>query len=166
MPSARFIRALAAQETPESPVVLLTLTHAVFPAPVRVADSGRDIISTAATLLIGEETEAVFEARAMTPILPGDSADVGARRGRFVIDNTDLTFGARLLTAPNEIDARIDLVLAAYPNDVEWSVLGLRVTAMPFGVNAVELTLSPREDSTEPFPFQSFTRRRTPGLGV
>lgn len=165
MPSPRFIRAIAAQDTPEAPATLITITHANFPAPIRLTDAARDIVSTAPALLIGEETEAVFTAWPMqSPQLPGDGADVGARRANLVLDNTDRSVLAILSLANSEPEARLDLILAATPDVLENSWPGLRVTEFAPGGGALAITLAPREDSSETWPYQTFAPGRTPGL--
>ncbi|HRE45471.1 MAG TPA: hypothetical protein PKY87_16060 [Terricaulis sp.] len=165
MPSPRFIRAITAQETSDAPATLITLTHPSFPAPIRLTDCGRDLVSSAAALLIGMETEATFTARAMQPpVLPGDAAEVTQRRANLVIDNTERDVLAIMSLANSEISARLDLVLAATPDVLEESWPGLRVTEFSPAGGMLAITLAPREDSSETWPFQTFAPSRTPAL--
>jgi hypothetical protein len=165
MPTPRFIRALAAQETSERPALLITFTHANFPAPVRLTDCGFDLVTTAASLLVGMETEASYTAWAMQPpVLPGEGPDPAQRRAQLVIDNTDRSIMATFAMADSEITARLDLVLADAPDDLQETFSGLRVLDYEPGQGALTITLAPREDSDEVFPYQAFTPKRTPGL--
>jgi len=156
MPSERFIRAVTAQHCADADATLLTLTHANFDAPIRLCTGGRDLISNAQ----------LFKAEPMRIILPGESAELGARRGRVTLDNTTPELVAQLQLATSEIAARLDKVLADWPDELELSWPGLRVTDFRPLTGAIELELSPREDVAETFPHQGFTPRRAPGLFV
>lgn len=154
MPSSRFVAAFLAPETSECPVVLVTITHASFAGPMRFNDSGADLISNGN----------LFEGRAQQVALPGEGAEAASRAGRIVIDDTDQLLVAPLRNAGNKPFVRLDVVLAAYPDDIEVSWPGLRVTSMRAVGGQIELDLARRDDSGEIWPYQGFTPHRTPGL--
>lgn len=154
MPSARFVAALTGAQTSEAPVLLVTLTHASWAAPLRFCEGGADLVSNGDTFL----------ARAMSVSLPGESRDQGARRGRLALDDTDRAIVSFVRTAPTKPSALLQVVLAGYPDDVELSWPGLSVVAYAAGVDRLELELALRDDSVEIFPVQSFSPAPCPGL--
>ncbi len=165
MPSPRFIRALAAQETEERPATLITFTHDSFAEPIRLTDCATPITSTAAALLQEGETEAVFTPWAMQAVeLPGESADTSARRSRLMIDNTDRSVQAIFAFAQDEIECRLDLVLADAPDDLQQSWPRLRVIEYSPAGGVMSIALAPRDDSAEVWPYQTYAQGRTPGL--
>lgn len=159
MPSARFLAAVLEPNSAECAVHLITITHEAFGEPLRWCEGGADIVSNA----FGEEP-VTFKAIAMQVAPPGDSADAGGRRGRLTVDNTGLDIIGTLRQATSFPDARLDVVLAAYPDDIEMTWLGLEVvTSRPNG-SVIEMEVAQREDGVEVFPYQGFTPHRTPGL--
>ncbi|HRO02388.1 MAG TPA: DUF1833 family protein [Terricaulis sp.] len=165
MPTPRFIRALAAQETAERPATLVTFSHAAFSEPIRITDCATPITTTAPALLLEGETEAVFTPVAMQAVeLPGEGADATARRSRLLIDNTDREVQAKFAFAQDEIECRLDLVLADAPDDIQESWPRLRVTEYSPAGGMMTVALAPRDDSAEVWPYQTFAPGRTPGL--
>lgn len=154
MPSARFIAAIAAQETSERPVTLVTIDHASFDAPIRLASGGVDV--TCDGLL--------YTARAMKVSLPGEGPEPSARRGRLQIDNVDPAIVAQLRAASSKPSVELRLVLGAWPDDVELEWLGLRIETQRPLVDTIDVELAPRDDSTETWPVQAYTPFRCPGL--
>lgn len=154
MPSARFIKAIMAPNSSDCVVELLTLTHTGWPAPLRFCNGGADIVSNGET----------FYARAMQIALPGESAEGGARRGRAIIDDVERDLVALLRSIPDSPGARVDVVLTAFPDDLELSWPGMSVTADAPTGDAVELELTTRDDTVETFPVQSYSPVNAPGL--
>lgn len=160
MPSQRFLDAITAQETSECAVVLVTITHASFPAPVRWCTGGADIVQDE-----GGPGEKLFTARAMKVALPGEGADAGARRARIMVDNIEQDAVGLLRSVPSgRPGVLLEVVLAAYPDDVEVSWPGLRMTASRPAAESIEIEISPRDDSEEEWPVQSYSQGRVPGL--
>lgn len=155
MPSARFTEAILSPNSSDCIVELLTLTHSAF-GVLRYANGGADIISNGHT----------FTARGMQVALPGDSGDAGGRRGRASIDDVTRDLIAQLDLSGDEIGLRIDVVLTAYPNDLELSWPGLQIDEYSPGDDAVEITYKTRDDSVETFPLQAYTPSRCRGLFV
>lgn len=164
MPSPRFIRALAAQDTSERPATLITFRHEAFDAPIRITDCATPITSNAAALLDEGETEAVFTPWAMHPVeLPGEG-DASTRNGRLSIDNTDRSIQAQFSFAQDEIECRLDLILADAPDDLQESFPRMRVTEYTPAGGMMAIALAPRDDSSEVWPYQTFAPGRTPAL--
>lgn len=160
MPSARFIEAITAQETSEQPVVLVTITHADFAAPIRWCTGGSDIVQDEGGP--GEET---FTARAMKVALPGEGAEAGARRARLIVDNIEQDAIAALRSVGMGRPAvLLEVILADYPDDVEMSWPGLRAVAARPAAESIEIELTPRDDGEEEWPVQSYSQGRVPGL--
>jgi hypothetical protein len=154
MPSSRFIAALNAQETEDQPVMLVTLTHADFTAPLRFCTGGADVTSRLN----------LFKARAMQITPPGEGEDAPAN-AKLVLDNIEQDAIAALRgVGAGRPDCLIEMVLADFPDDVEVSYSGLEVIAARPQGPAIEADLIPRDDSEEQFPLQSFAPNRTPGL--
>lgn len=154
MPSARFTNAALAQESAEQLVFLVTIEHAAFPETLRWCTGGADITSNGN----------LFEARASKVIPPGDSAETGGRRGRIMLDNTTPDAIGMLRLATSRPAVTIEAVLAAYPDDVEFSWPYLEITGQRPNAQAIELDVAERDDSNETFPYQAFTPRRFRGL--
>jgi hypothetical protein len=160
MPSERFINAITAQETAELPVVLVTITHADFTAPLQWCTGGADIVQDE-----GGGGEKTFTARAMKVALPGEGAEAGSRRARLMVDNIEQDAIAELRSVQlGRPIVLLEVVLADYPDDVEISWPGLQVIAARPQSDAIEIELSPRDDSEEEWPVQSFSQGRVPGL--
>lgn len=154
MPSGRFLTAITAQESSEAVVVLVTITHADFAAPMRFCTGGEDIVSNGNT----------FEARAMKVSLPGEG-DSGQRRARLNIDAVEPDVIAELRNVgAGRPQVSMELILSAFPDDVEISYLGLSITAARPQGESIEIEIMPRDDGEEEWPVQSYSQGRVPGL--
>src|SRR5690606_24313108 len=112
-----FIAAALAQNSADLPVFLVTIEHADFAAPIRWCSGGADIVSNGRP----------FDGRAMKVTPPGDAGDRNGRRGRISVDNTTTDAIGKLRTATSRPDVTIEIVLAAYPDDIEFSWVGLKL---------------------------------------
>lgn len=154
MPSPEFIAAIAAQETSESPVMLVTVEHADFPATLRWCTGGEDIVSNGET----------FSARAMKVTPPGEG-EPGVRRARIVVDNIEQDAVASLRSVQSGRPAvTIEAVLASAPDVIEVSWPGLELVGFSPAGDGIDIDVGPRDDSEEEFPVQTFSPARTPGL--
>lgn len=159
MPSARFTDAVTRQESRETPVYLITITHADFTAPKRWCTGGADIVSTQG----GDDL--TFIARPLKIAPPGEGNEANSRRARIVIDNIEQDAVAELRSvSAGRPSVLLQVVLADYPDDVEIEWPGLEMTASRPAGDTIECDLTPRDDSEEEFPLQSFSPGRTPGL--
>lgn len=154
MPSARFVAATLAPNAEEVFAHLVTIEHASFPAPLRWCTSGADLTSNGR----------LFTAKAMKVVLPGESADRGGRTGRLTIDNVERANIAMLRQATSFPIVTIEVVLRAFPDDIELSWLGLEWRTQRPNVGVIEAEIAPRDDGVETFPFQRFSPHRCPGL--
>ncbi|HYD87108.1 MAG TPA: DUF1833 family protein [Vitreimonas sp.] len=155
MPSARFIDAVAAANTDEQPVALVTVTHADFGGPLRWCTGGADIVSRGF----------IFAARPMTPVPPGESADGRPSAAKLVVDNIepDAVGAFRSITAGRP-SVLIEVVLAATPDTVEQTWPGLQIVASRPAADSIECDIAERDDGEEIWPLQAFTPGSTPGL--
>lgn len=154
MPSARFVEAILSPNSAECIVEMVTIEHDDLTETLRYCTGGVDIVSN----------ERVFKARAMKLAKPGQGRE-GAKRARFTIDNIEQDAVAELRSVTKGRPAvTYEIVLAAYPDDIEEIVTGLQLTAIRPQGETLELEIAPRDDSEEEFPVQSFSPGRTPGL--
>jgi hypothetical protein len=155
MPSARFIEAIAAQNTSEQAVVLVTVTHSSFGGPLRWCTGGADIVSRGFT----------FAARPMTPAPPGESADGRPSAAKLIVDNLDPdAVGAFRTISAGRPKVLIEVVLAATPDVVEKTWPGLQIVASRPTIDSIECDIAERDDGEEIWPLQAFTPGNTPAL--
>jgi len=153
MTSSVFKAAAFAQETAEVPLVLLTITHADLPAPIRVVNNHTDIVSNGNT----------FQAFPFEIDLP----DVGAGappRVTLRIDNVDRQIVDSLRAISSPFELQIDVAVASQPNTIEASFSGLKAIRAVYDALTVEAELGFEDVLNEPYPGDSFTPARNPGL--
>lgn len=158
MPSSRFFHAIAAENTSETPALLLTLEHSDFDAPIRLTDANRDLVVEGNT----------YKAWAMQAPAPSDGPEARQRGARIIVDNTDKWLVGQLALAATMPSARIDVALlprtAEEAVQIEHSWTGMKLSSYAPGGGQIELELKARDDSDETFPYQTFSPGRTPGL--
>lgn len=146
-------QALNAPETGEAFLVLLTLSHADLPDPIRVTS---DAVAT-------ESRGNSFTPFPFDLTLP-DDLDDRAARAKLAIDNIDreIVRAVRsLTTAPNVL---IEIVRAAAPDTVEAQFIDFRLTNVSYDVYKVEGILSIEDFTAEPYPAATFSPSLFPGL--
>lgn len=151
--STTFKQAVAAQETGEAFLVLLTISHADLAAPIRVSS---DAVNTTSR----GETYVAFP---FDLALPDDNRS-SAPRARLTIDNVDrqIVEAMRLIQSPPTV--LMEVVLASDPDTVEAEFPAFKLRSVEVDILTVrgDLTIELFED--EPYPAGSFVPSAFPGL--
>jgi hypothetical protein len=97
----------------ESPLLLLEITHADLPSPVRVVNDNQDITSNGN----------LFVALAFEATLP-DEPEEGMPRAQLAVDNVgkDLTYWLESSGGGQGAQVRMMQVLRSAPDTIEWEV--------------------------------------------
>ena len=153
MPSSTFKSAAFAQETAETVLVALTITHADLAAPVRVVNNHANIVSNGNTY-VGFPFEID-----LPEVGPGAPPRVTLR-----IDNVDRQIVDALRAISSPFDLEIEVLLASQPDTIEASFEGLKAISARYDALTVEAELGFEDVLSEPYPGDSFTPARNPGL--
>jgi hypothetical protein len=150
--SSRAIESGNAPQTDEVWLVLLTISHADIPEPIRVVNNNENVTSR------GHE----FIAFPFDISLPGEDPDMPSK-ARLRIDNLDrrVVNTIRAITSPPNVT--LEVILASDPNTVEISFEGLTMREVEYDVQAVTGDLVYESIYTEPVT-STMTPSRFPGL--
>ena len=150
--SSTGVTELSGQEIGTAWLVLITISHADLPTPIRVTSDAVATVSNGNTY-----TPFPFEV-----ILPED-AEGRTPYAQLRIDNTTKEIAAALrgLTSPPTVT--IQIVRSSAPDTVERSWTGLRWKSSTIDVGVVTGTLSIDDVAHEEFPYVTFDGR-FPGL--
>lgn len=163
--SSTALRALFAEDTGDYPILLVTVTHDTFQAPIRVSsDPTTRLSATDAEIIYGTVSRSMSFAFLPFQIsLPGEFED-SAPRARISIDNVsrELTAAVRTLTSPPVVT--IELVMASTPDVVEATFPNFDLSDVDGDVMTISGTLSIDLLVLEPFPAGIFSPGQFPGL--
>lgn len=151
--SSTLARAMAAQETGEVVVVLLTITHPDLAVPLRVGSDAVDTVSRGQVF-----TAYPFELR-----LP-DERDDRPPRAELRLDNVhrDLGLALRQISSPPSVT--LEVVLASAPDQVELGPLALELTRAQWDALTVTGELGYDDPLNEPWPAGRYGPAEYPGL--
>jgi hypothetical protein len=146
--------AIAAPETGEVALPLLTITHATLAQPIRVVSNTVDITSRG-DLYIAWPFDVVW---------PDDREDQ-LPRVRLRIDNVDSSIGNALRSirgrGPN---VRLEVVLASSPDTIEAGPIDVVLKERDIDAGSVSGTLGAEDLLNEPFPADLFAPDKFAGL--
>jgi hypothetical protein len=151
--SSRARTALFAQQTDEVFLPLLTITHASLATPIRVVHNPQNITSRG-NLFVGYP----FEME-----LPPQDPDQPPRL-RIAIDNIDRDIVASLRALSTPPSVTLEVVLAATPDTVEAGPFVMTLTGVDYDALTVTGDLAAEDVLSEPYPGDSFTPAKFPGL--
>lgn len=157
-------RALNAQEAGEVPAWLLTITHPLLNAPIRLSSDPTVRLTEVPDITYG--TVSRGEEYLFLPIsfpLPDEKGDATPLM-RLTIDNVgrELINILRSTTTPAQF--RIEMVLASAPDEVEVELPLFDMVSVEYDAQQVTLTLALNGLTTEPFPSLTFSPAVFPGL--
>lgn len=147
-------KALFAAQTGECFLVILTLSHPVLPAPIRVVNNGEPIESRG-------ETYQRFPFEIKMP----DEDDQAPGRVTLRICNVDrqIVDAVRSLTG-ELLTVTMEIVLASSPDVVEAGPFEFSLRDARYDELVVEGELAYEDILNEPFPAATFTPNTTPGI--
>ena len=151
--STTFKQAVAAQETGEAFLVLLTISHADLAAPIRVSS---DAVNTTSR----GETYVAFPFDLSLP----DDNQSSAPRARLTIDNVDRQIVEAIRQIQSPPTVQLVVVLSSDPDTVEAEFPAFKLRSVEVDILTVrgDLTIELFED--EPYPAGSFVPSAFPGL--
>jgi len=151
--SAAARNAIFASQTAEAFLVLLTLDHPTWGAPVRVTSDAVDTASRGYT----------YKPFPFLVSLPEERDDALARV-RLTIDNVDRSIIAALrpLTSPPTVT--LEVVLASSPDTLEAGPFDFTLRNVEYDALTITGDLMFEDVLNEPFPAGSFTPASYPGL--
>lgn len=146
------LASINAQSTSEVWLVLLTLSHATLPTPIRLVNNNEDVVSRGNTFIAFP-----FEIE-----LPGEDPDQPPK-AMLRIDNVDrrIVQTIRSITAPPTIT--LEVILASAPNTVEVSFTNMTLRNAQYDVSTVSGELTFDSIYTEPVTL-TMTPNRFPGM--
>lgn len=152
-PSLAARAALNAPETGEAFLILLTLSHAQLPEPLRVTSDAVETISRGNS----------FAPFPFELSLPDDDGD-RSPEARLTIDNIDRQIVRAVRSLPSAPAVLIEIVRAADADTVEARFEDFKLTNVSYDSQVVEGYLSIEDFTAEPFPAFLFSPGLFPGL--
>lgn len=146
-------QALFAQQTGEAIIILLTLSEASLPAPIRVCTAGEDIVSNG-------ETYQAFPFEITMP----DDTDEAPPTVRLTIDAVDRRIIEAVRAAEGAIAVQMQIVFSSNLDQVEVMPGEFKLTEVEYSALSVEGTLSFEDILSEPYPADTFTPAKFPGM--
>mgnify|MGYP002783914438 CR=1 FL=1 len=148
------LRALFASQTGEAFIVLLTLSHPTLSNPIRVCSDGQAITSN------GNEYVAFPFRIAMPAENEGSPPTTDLE-----IDNVDRSIVKAIREATGEpVKVSMSVVMASSPNQVEAGPFEFTLRNVDFDASVVRGQLQYEDILNEPFPGDTMTPSRFPGL--
>lgn len=151
--SAPMRRAMHAQQTGEAVIVLLTLSHALLPEPIRVTSNGEDVTS-----------EGQLYLRFPFDITLPPESDDAPPQVQLRIDAVD----QRIVTSIRELQGaptvQIALALASSPDVLETRPYAFTLREAEYDAGEITGTLMYEPVLDEPYPGWQFSPSTTPGV--
>jgi hypothetical protein len=154
--------AINAQQTNEVFIVLLTIDHPNFTAPIRVASDPKQVLPVALVRgVISNGEEFIYLPFCIT--LPQQD-DTNTARATLSIDNIDREIVKAVRTADSAISVKIEIVLASDTDNIEISIDKFKLASITYDAFTVSGELSLDYYDLEPFPCKRFTPSDFPGM--
>lgn len=155
--------AMNSQETGECAVVLLTLEHPSFAEPLLLSSDPTERLSedplSYGTVSRGE----TYVFCPMGVSLPDDLGE-RAPAARLMVENVSRELVAVLRGLSSPGTARVEIVLASSPDDVEIEYPAFDIVRAQYNANTITLELSIDALTEEPYPAGAFNPSGFPGL--
>lgn len=148
-----FSQAIFSQESGEAFIILLTIDHPELAAPIRVSSDGVNTISRSNTFIS-------FPFEISLPLEDPERPP----RARLQIDNVDQQIVQAVRTITSAPTVLIEIVLSSQPDIVEVTIPDFKLTNASYNALSVTGDLSLEEFLQEPYPADSFTPSRFPGV--
>lgn len=151
--SQALISQLLAQESADPLLVLLTLDHPSFVAPVRLVNNTKEIVSRGN----------IYTAFPFNITLPADDGET-AREVDIVMDNVSLEIIGFLRSVTEEIPAKVEMILASLPDDVQISFEDLVVRSVSYNKSTITAKLGQDNFLNTELTSEKYTPGKYPGL--
>jgi hypothetical protein len=147
-------QAIFAQESGETFLLLLTISHASLATPIRLVADMQDVVSRGNT----------FTALPFGFVLPGEREDQ-IPRCRLWVDNVDRAIVTAIRNATGSPPTLLaEIVIRAQPDTLEASFDGYTLRDADYDVVQVSGDLSLEDPLNEPYPADSFTPNLFPAV--
>ncbi len=143
--SLTFRQAIHAQQTDELFIILIEIIHSSLPTPIRINNSGTDIVSNGDT----------YTFYPFTIEFPDDE-DNQVPQARIVIDNVDRQQIEAIRSLTSSPTLHMMVVLESSPDTLEVDFPGFSLTSVDYDVMTISGTISIDDFMTEPFPGDCF----------
>ena len=147
------LNALAAQETNEAILVLLTITHASLSPPIRVTSNSVQTESNGNT----------FYQYPFNLTLPNDP-ESGFSSGRLTIDNVGREIISSIRSISTPLTIMLQVVMASAPNTVYVEFSDFKLTNIKYDALTITADLVLDHFINEPFPGNRITPSNFPGM--
>ena len=154
--------AVYAQNTDEAFITLVTIDHANFAEPVRVASDPFELLPDAGVRGVVSRGEEYLYLPFSIELPTQD--DSGISRARLSIDNISREIVAAVRSANSALSITIEIILASDPDTVEISIADFRLDRVTYDAFTVSGDISAEYFDLEPFPSRRFTPSDFPGL--
>ena len=151
-----------AQQTNEAFVVLVTINHSTFDAPVRVCSDPHELLPDAGVRgIISRGNEYIFMPFEVE--LPQQD-DSGVARAKITMDNISREIVAAVRQATSALSITLEVVLASSPDTLEVSVADFRLERVTYDALTISGEISVEYFDLEPYPSRRFTPADFPGI--
>lgn len=144
---------MAAQQTGEAALILLTLDHDDLGTPLRVTS---DQVNTTSR----GDTYYAYYFDFQLPVDSGERQPIA----RLSIDNVDRAILEAVRAISSPLDVTMEIVLGSTPDTVEASWQGFKLVRVTYDVLTVSGDLVMENFMSEPYPAGSFTPTLFPGV--
>jgi hypothetical protein len=153
--SANAFRELFAQESGDTFLTCLTLSHASFSSPIMVVYNNQPVVRTAGTF-----TPCLFQIN-LPEEVEGQVPEI-----HLTIDNVDraITDAIRTITG-SRVKVTLEVVLGSNPNDIQFGPADFFLMSADYNADTVSGALSLDDDVlNSTFPATQYTPSSSPGL--
>ena len=152
--SSELLKLLTASEAADALLTLLTLTDPVFPGgEIRLVNNSSDVVSRGK----------VYTAMPFRITMPTEDGETN-REVSIVIDNTSLEIIEYLRSTIEEIPAKVEIVLASLPDEVQIDMQDLVIRSAQYDVNNIQAKLSMDDFLNTEVTSENYNPSNFPGL--
>ena len=148
------LQILFAQQTGESLLFLLRLSHASWVNDVYLVNNTKNIVSNGDT----------YTAFPFAIVLPAEDADRNQVSAQLTACNVSLELLQLLRAITSPIDCYISIIVASQPDDLMFAEARFQLKAFSYDVQTITATLTLEPILMEPIPFRRFSPGEFPGL--
>ena len=121
---------LFAQESNDPFLILFTLTHSSFAAPIRLVNNMQNVVSRGETYL-------AFPVNVTLPVDDGETA----REINVEFDNVSLELIDELRSVTDQIGVKLEMIFASLPDTVQMSIDELFITNISYNKSRISARL-------------------------
>lgn len=151
--SNQLLAQLFVQDSQDPFLLLFTITHPNFAAPIRLVNNGEQIISRGNTFL-------PFPIRVTLPTDDGETE----KQVKLEMDNIGLEFIDELRSITTPATVLLEMILASIPNDVQMDIPDLKLGNISYNRSIISGTLFIDNFLNAELSAERYTPKNYPGL--